>query len=183
MFRHLTPGQLAFDIGLAAACWILAFLTYTNGIAGNLLPLTGMAAALALRRFSPALALGIAWVTSLIQVSFGIGPDLSNLAILPVLYACARYGIPPVKWAGLVSTGAGALVIALFSSLASGVGYQFGDGNQFFLRLPQAIGAFLFVFFSAFAIFALSWTFGLLARTWSAAREAGQARMLAERER
>lgn len=183
MFRHLTPGQLALDIGLAVACWVLAALAYGNGVVGNMLALTGMAAALALRRFSPALALGLAWVTSLIQVSFGIGPDLSNLAILPVLYATARYGTPPVKWVGLGSTGAGALVIALFSSLASGVGYQLGDGNQFFLRLPQAIGAFLFVFFSVFAIFALSWTFGLLARTWSGAREAGQARMLAERER
>ncbi|WP_233437187.1 sensor histidine kinase [Terrimesophilobacter mesophilus] len=183
MFRHLTPGQLAFDIGAAAACWVFAFLTYTNGIAGNLLPLTGMATALALRRFSPALALGIAWVTSLIQVSFAIGPDISNLAILPVLYATARYGVPPVKWAGLGSTGAGALVVAAYTSLATIFGDQFGDGNQIFISLPHAITASVIVFFSAFSVFALSWTFGLLARTWSRAREAGQARILAERQR
>lgn len=183
MFRSMTPGQLAFDIGLAVACWVLAALTYGNGVGGNMLALTGMAAALALRRFSPALALGLAWVTSLIQVIFGIGPDLSNLAILPVLYATARYGILLIRWIGLGSTGAGALIVAAYTSLATIFGNQFGDGNQIFISLPHAITASVIVFFSAFSVFALSWTFGLLARTWSRAREAGQARILAERQR
>lgn len=183
MFRSLTPRQLAFDVGLAAACWMLAFLTYTNGIAGNLLPLTGMATALALRRVSPALALGVAWVTSLVQVIFAIGPDLSNLAILPVLYATARYGIPPIKWLGLGSTAAGAFVIAAYTTLEPVIGYRFSGGNQLFLSLPHAVLSFTIVFFSAFAVFALSWTFGLLAKTWSGAREESQARIIAERRR
>lgn len=183
MFRSLTPRQLAFDIGLAVASFLFGLLVYSNGIFGSPLALTGMATALALRRFSPALALGVAWATSLVQVFFAIGPDLSNLAILPVLYATARYGIPPVKWIGLGSTAAGAFVIAAYASLESVVGYQFSGGNQIFLRLPQTIAAFVVVFFSAFAVFALSWTFGLLARTWRGAREAGQARIIAERQR
>lgn len=183
MFRPLTRGQLAFDIGLAVACFLFGLLVYSNGVAGSPLALTGMAAALALRRLSPALALAVAWVTSLAQVLLGIGPDLSNLALLPVLYATARYGIPPVRWIGLGSAAAGALVIAVYSTLVSLVGYPIGGGNELLLPLPQAIVGSVIVFFSAFAVFALSWTFGLLARTWSSAREAGQARILAERQR
>lgn len=182
MFRSLTPRQLAFDIGLAAACFLFGLLVYSNGVFGSPFALTGMAAALALRRVSPALALGVAWLTSLLQVVFPIGPDLSNLAILPVLYATARYGIPLVKWIGLGSTAAGALVVAAYSSLEPLVSYQFA-GNQLFLNLPQVLGAFITIFSSAFAIFALSWTFGLLAKTWRGAREAGQARVVAERQR
>jgi signal transduction histidine kinase len=183
MFRSLTPRQLAFDIGLAVACFLFGLLVYSNSISGSPLALTGMAAALALRRFSPALALGLAWVTSLIQVLFAIGPDLSNLAILPVLYATARYGFPLVKWIGLGSAGAGALVIAAYASLEPFLGLQVGDGIPLFARLPQAIGVFIIVFFSAFSVFALSWTFGLLGKTWRGAREAGQARILAERQK
>ena len=182
MFRSLTPRQLAFDIGLAAACFVFGLLVYSNGVGGSPLALTGMAAALALRRVSPALALGVAWATSVIQVVFTIGPDISNLAILPVLYAIARYGIPLVKWIGLGSTAGGALVIAAYASLEPLINYQFA-GNQLLLNFPQVIAAFIIIFFSAFAIFALSWTFGLLAKTWRNAREAGQARIVAERQR
>jgi signal transduction histidine kinase len=181
MIRPMSPGQLAFDIGFAVVCWGFALLVYTNGVAGNLFVATGMALALALRRLSPVLALGIAWATSLAQVLLLIGPDLSNLAILPILYATARYGTPAVKWAGLGSTGAGALVVALYSALAVGVGFRVDDGTQLFLGLPQAIHAFLVVFLLVLAVFALSWTLGLLARTWRNAREASTARILAER--
>lgn len=183
MFRSLTQRQLAFDIGLAVASFLFALLLYTNGVFGSPIALIGMAAALALRRLSPALALGIAWATSLVQVLFGIGPDLSNLAILPVLYATAAYGSPPIRWSGLGSAGAGALVVAVYTSLTSVLSQQLGGGNDVFVRLPQAIAAFAIVFLSAFSAFALSWTFGLLARTWRTAREAGQARVLAERQR
>jgi signal transduction histidine kinase len=182
MLRSLTRGQLAFDIGLAAACLLFGLLVYSNGVFGSLLALTGMAAALALRRFSPALALGIAWVISLVQVVFGIGPDLSNLAILPVLYATARYGTPPLRWIGLGSAGAGALVIAAYTALGSLAGYPVGGGgNTILFAAPQAVLGSVIVFLSAFSAFALSWTFGLLARTWRNAREASTARILAER--
>lgn len=183
MFRAMSPGQLVFDIGLAAACWLLAALVYTNGEAGSFLALTGMATALALRRLSPALALGIAWVTSITQVVFVIGPDLSNLAILPVLYATARYGTSPLKWIGLASAGAGAFVVAAYFSIIAGLGQQLGNETQLFARLPQAAAVFLIAFVSSLSAFALSWTFGLLASTWRGAREAGQARILAERQR
>jgi signal transduction histidine kinase len=181
MLRSLTRGQLAFDIGLAAACLLFGLLVYSNGVFGSLLALTGMAAALALRRFSPALALGIAWVIALVQVVFGIGPDLSNLAILPVLFATARYGTPPLRWIGLGSAGAGALVIAAYTALGSLVGYPAGGGNTILFAAPQAVLGSVIVFLSAFSAFALSWTFGLLARTWRNAREASTARILAER--
>jgi signal transduction histidine kinase len=183
MFRSLTRPQLAFDIGLAVLCFLFGLLVYSNGAFGSSIALVGMAAALALRRFSPALALTLAWATSVVQVIFAIGPDPSNLAILPVLYATARYGIPPVKWIGLGSTAAGAFVIAGYATFGPVIGFRFNGGNQSFLSFPHVIVSFGIVFFSAFAVFALSWTFGLLAKTWSGAREESQARIIAERRR
>ena len=183
MFRSLTPRQLAFDIGLAAACLLFGLLVYSNGVVGSPIPLTGMAAALALRRVSPALALGIAWLTSLVQVLLPIGPDLSNLAILPVLYATAAYGIPLVKWLGLASAGLGAAVIALYLPFRQYFTLFSPDATVASLAFYDIAWSMVVIFFSSLVLFALSWTLGLLAKAWRSTREAGQARIVAERQR
>ena len=183
MFRSLTPRQLAFDIGLAVVCFLLTFPIYLSGGFGSPLALTGMATALALRRFSPALALGVAWVTSLFQIVFDVGPDLSNLAILPVLYATAAYGVPLVKWLGLASAGLGAAVIALYLPLREYFNFFSPDATVVPLVYYNVAGSMLVMFLSAVAVFVLSWTLGLFARAWRSAREAGQARIVAERQR
>lgn len=184
MFRSLKPHQLVIDVSIAVVCALFELLV--NGLTISLVALAGMATALALRRLSPTLALGIAWVTALIQVLFAIGPDPSNLAILPVLYATASYGTPVVKWAGLVSSGVGALVIALYLSVQSLPLYWhvlYEGGSTAAEIVPQAASQFVIWFFLALAMFLLSWTFGLLAKTWRTARESGQARIVAERQR
>ena len=183
MFRTLTPRQLAFDITLAIFCVLvrLYILIYEGPMIFVVLL---MAAALALRRVSPTLALGTAWLGAIVQLSAGLSPDVSNLAILAVLYATAAYGGPRTKWIGLVSAGAGALVATTYlasypltsaSRLTGLAGGVVGDIAQFLLYIAFVFGALL-------AAFGLSWTLGLLARTRSTAREARLALQLAEQE-
>jgi signal transduction histidine kinase len=172
MFRSLKPRQIVLDVSIAVACVLFELLIH--GLPVSLMALAGMGVALALRRLSPGLALGIAWVTALAQVLLNVGPDPSNLAILAILYATASYGTPFIKWAGLASSGLGALVITAYLSLEAPGGIW--DITQ---TLAQSAAAF----FSTLAAFALSWTLGLLAKTWRKARESTQARVIAERAR
>ena len=183
MFRTLTPRQLAFDITLASFCFLVRLYILIH-VGPMIFVVLLMAAALALRRLSPTLALGTAWIGAIVQLAAGLSPDVSNLAILAVLYATAAYGGPRTKWIGLVSAGAGALVATTYlasypltsgSRLTGLAGGVVGDIAQFLLYIAFVFGALL-------AAFGLSWTLGLLARTRSTAREARIALQLAEQE-
>lgn len=176
MFRPMKPYQIATDVFVAVACVFVEYVVVGFGF--STIALVGMATALALRRLSPDIALGLVWIFSLIQVFFNIGPDISNLAIFPVLYATASYGRPLVKWAGLVSSFAGAFVMT---------GYfwwrPFFEGVDFYnsaFNIVTSIPQFVITFFVVSAAFALSWTLGLLAKTWRTSRESNHARILAE---
>lgn len=181
-FRRLTSGQLAFDVALGAAC---AFLRISLGIdeLPMVLVVLLMAAALSLRRMTPGLALAVAWLGAVVQLATGLPPDASNLAILPVLYATAAYGSPRIKWAGLISAGAGALIAGSYVALYPLIGSFFFD-----LRIgapdaiPQFILTALFMLGALLALFGLSWTLGLLARTRRTARESREAQQRAEEE-
>jgi signal transduction histidine kinase len=187
MFRTLTPRQLAFDVITAALCVLLRLAIGMNSVP-MLLVVIAMAAALGLRRVSPALALVVAWAGAIVQVTFGQDPDVSNFAILPVLYATASYGTPRVKWIGLVSSGAGAAVIALYLILRDMWGSR-ACGSAFSMfcfepaRDPHWQFSLLLIFLFALVVFLLSWTFGLLAKTWRGARASSLARIIAERQR
>lgn len=175
----MKPYQIATDVFVAVACVFVEYVVVGFGF--STIALVGMATALALRRLSPDIALGLVWSISLIQVFFNIGPDASNLAIFPVLYATAAYGRPFVKWAGLISSFAGALVMTAY------FGWRpiFG-GADFYrnvLDVVHSIPQFIITFLVASAAFALSWTLGLLAKTWRASRESNRARLLAEHAR
>lgn len=177
MIRQLTAPQLAFDIVLAVLCVVLR-LTIGLESPVMLIVIVLMAAALALRRFSPALALGVAWLGALIQMAALLPPDASNIAILAVLYATARYGEPAVKWAGLISAGAGAVISTGYLYFQA---YPFEwakvEGQGFRLVTIGTIG-----FVASLAVLGLSWTAGLLARTRRAARDTRLSQAAAERE-
>lgn len=187
MFRTLTSRQLAFDVIAASLCLLLRWAIGLNE-AAMLFVVIAMAAALALRRVSPGLALAVAWAGAIIQVSTGLHPDVSNLAILPVLYATACYGLPSVKWSGLASAGLGAIVIAVYTSL-SNVFYAVHCSVRsaslcgFEGQIPESLFSLMIIFFFTLVVFVLSWTFGLLAKTWRKARESSLARVVAERQR
>lgn len=181
-FRQLTPGRVVFDVSLAAVCVVMRFWVIIDRA-----PIIGvvllMGAALALRRLSPSLALTIAWLGAILQLSFALQPDASNLAILPVLYATAAYGSTRTKWAGLISAGAGALIAGSYLAL-----YPLLSSFFFDLRIgsPDAIPHYLlyvvFMLGALLAMFGLSWTLGLLARTRRTARESREAQQRAEEE-
>ena len=185
MFRKLTPAQLTFDLVFAALCVLLRSVIgyYTPWL---FLVLLGMAATLALRRLSPGLSLAIAWGTVVVQMGSLSQPDVSNLAILPMLFATAAYGSDRVKWFGLASAGIGAFVGTLYVLVSGfvtptatlGLDLIYDLANQ----LPQIISIAVIGFFSALAVFALSWTLGLLTRTWRSARESKIAQAAAEAE-
>jgi signal transduction histidine kinase len=187
MFRTLTSRQLAFDVVTAALCLLLRFAIGVHEVPMFFVVLA-MAVALGLRRLSPGLALAVAWVGAIVQVSTGLHPDVSNLAILPVLYATASYGLPQIKWSGLSSAGLGAIVIAVYTSL-SNIFYAVqcsrvsGAPCSFDGQVPESLFSLMVIFFFALVVFVLSWTFGLLAKTWRKARESSLARVIAERQR
>ena len=182
MFRRLTAQQLTIDIVVAALCVLLRFTFTLDNLAVTVVVL-GMAAALAIRRLSPALSLAVAWVFAIVQMLASLPPDFSNLAILAVLYSTARYGGAVTKWAGLASAGVGAVVSAAYLMLVSG---WFGTGA---VEAPRVILVSTFALGASLAALGLSWTLGLLIKTWRAAAEsrrdrlAAEQRMIVEQER
>jgi signal transduction histidine kinase len=177
MFRALKPYQLGFDIGLAVLCVGLRVPLGSPDVA-LVAVIVGMGAALALRRVSPALALVTAWVFAIVQMAAALQPDVANLAILPVLYATARYGDRVVKWVGLASAGVGAVTASLYVTLSTYFGAMLGETGP--PTVSRVAVTFLAYLFAAVAALVLSWTLGLLAKTWSAARESRMLQVIAE---
>lgn len=179
-FRQLTVGQLAVDVSLAVVCVLIRFWVVVE-VTPMMLVVVLMGTALAIRRLSPSLALVIAWAGAAFQLASALEPDVSNLAILPVLYATAAYGSNRTKWAGLISAGVGALLATGYLAIVPLFTSFFFDMR---IGSPDAVPQFIFyVFFLAgafLAMFGLSWTLGLLARTRRTARESRAAQQLAE---
>lgn len=181
MFRRLTPNQLTADIVIAVAAVLLRLSLGFDALTMALV-IFGMGSALALRRVSPGLALAVAWLFAIVQMVTLQSPDASNIAILAVLYCTSRYGSAPVKWAGLISAIVGAVVAtgywmaAPFASLAFGSFVSaMGPSELAQLAVTTTVGLT-----SALAVLGLSWTLGLLAKTWATARESRQAKAAAD---
>lgn len=178
MFRRLSTFQLTFDIVVAALCVMVRAILPFDTVAGWLM-LLAMGSALAIRRFSPGLALAVAWVGALSQMVGALPPDAANLAILAVLFSTARYGEPLVKWLGLASAGAGAVVATAYLILNSFTAIDASAGNALFFAAPMVF-AVLLGFSSLLAVLGFSWTVGLLVRTWANARQSKARQALAE---
>jgi len=137
----------------------------------------GMAVTYAVHRLSPTLSLIVAWTTVVLQLSFGLAPDFSNLAILVMLFATAAYGDRLLKWLGLGSAILGAAVATLYLLVQGYVtsGSASGIIEQMYSNLPRMllIGAASFIGFAI--LFVLSWVLGLLYRTLMDSRAKGAA--------
>ena len=173
MFRQLSPVQWLVDAVLAFGFFgVTGFVFYTpssgDQVWGVLVSL-GMAVALGLRRFSPFLALAVAWVSALAQMALGLQPMLSNVAIFVVLYATAAYGTRLLFWIGFSSAVAGSAAIAVYLVFVNS--YVVSSGLDW-RNLPLAV----FVMLAALFALGLSWTAGALVRTAARARETRQAR-------
>ena len=190
MFRRLKTYQLVADLSVALVFLLIAWpveavmatgafgVEYVFGSNGHTafgLLIAGIfSAALAVRRLSPALALGLAWIGALVQMGLGRPPSFSDVAIFAVLYATAAYGVRPVYWAGFASAIVGALVITVYLF----AGPVFAGGGLSWETLPLAL---VLLVAAAFAL-GLSWTVGALVRTAVRARENREAQARAEAE-
>ncbi|MBD8024643.1 sensor histidine kinase [Microbacterium gallinarum] len=184
MFRSLKPYQIVVDVvvaGLFAVIVVPLEIQYTDpmGVAFSVLSAVIMtlllASALAVRRLSPAIALGIAWLAAIAQMSFGRPPGVADLAIFAVLYATAAYGSQRVFWLGFASSFLGAVVITVYVV----AGPYFGSGSGVsWSTIPIALAVLVA---AGFALL-LSWTAGALVRTSLRARENRRAQERAEAE-
>jgi signal transduction histidine kinase len=189
VFRRLTTPQLVVDVSIGVVFFLIAapIEVATTGVTG--LPArfgpgleAGLAvviallfsAALAIRRLSPALALGAAWTGAIVQMALGRPPSFADLAIFGVLYVTAAYGTRVVYWSGLASAILGAVVITVYLL----VGPVFAAGGLSWQTLPIAL---VMLVAAAFAL-GLSWTTGALVRTAVRARENQRAQRRAEAE-
>lgn len=181
MFRKLSATQLVVDVAIGVVWFMIN--GFTGGRAIYVAVAFGMGAALALRRLSPTLALIVAWVFSIGQVSIGGAPVPANVAILPVLYATSAYGSRTLRWVGFASTFLGAAVITAsllapnFVPTLLSIGPTVISGDAVALVRSSIV-----VFVGSAAAFLLSWTAGLLTRIWRQARENRRAAVVANEE-
>jgi len=182
MVRTLSARQWAFDIVVPVLLVLLGLAVLQHGGLGPILVDIGMGLALIPRRFSPILSLGIAWVVCVTQVLTDVPPNVSNLAVLAILYATAAYGTPVVRWIGFASAFAGALVVAVSVTLPQVLDQLLVGDLSNVLNVGSYIAAGLLVFVASAVAFLLSWTGGLLVRTWWRALESRRAAVVAEQE-
>lgn len=190
MFRPLPTYRLVVDAIAAAAFFVFATLFavgLTSGWAGIDTTLSTVVAvilggvfsvALGLRRWSPPLALAVAWGGAIVQMGFGLPPLAANLAIFGVLYATAAYGSRLLFWMSFASSFAGAAAMTVYLVLVPLVrgGWRLADGFD----ANVAISVTFFV--SASLALLLAWTIGALVRTGVRARENREAQRRAEEE-
>ena len=175
MFRPIGKVRLGIDIAIAVAFFVVSARSeFYVGEDPVLLWVIAafMAAALAVRRLSPAISLGIAWLGAIVQMSFLMAPLPSNLAILGVLYVTAAYGSRLVLWLGAGSAVVGSVIVA---------GYLFVAGITTTAdALTTAATEATVTSVSVLLGFALAWTAGALVRALFRARENQDAKRIAE---
>lgn len=181
VFRPLTRTQLAVDLVVAGLFAIVALWTEIqlgrwdqfNPLAAVLVVVT-MAAALALHRLAPGIALAVAWVAAIIQMSFGRPPSPTDLVVFVVLFGSAAYGSRRVFWAGFVSAVVGAIVIVAYLFVPLALTGSGADSTAFTAAAAVLIAALFGL--------GLAWTVGALVRTGIRARENRRAQQRAEAE-
>ncbi len=180
LFRELLPYQVATDVTVAGVFGLLCIpleLTVGGWAAESAFATVVMcvlfAAALALRRLSPLLALGTAWIAAIVQMLLLRPPSFVDVAIFAVLYATAAYGTVLVYWLGFSSAIVGAAVITAYL-----FGTQLLSVSSWSV-LPLAAAVLVA---AGFALL-LAWTVGALVRTSLRARRTQRERERAERER
>ena len=184
MFRRLRPHQYVIDALLAVFYFVcaLAVLDLTQGIdVRGALVIAGYAAAVGIRRSSPALSLALAWVFSIGQMAIGMYPNLYNLATILVLYTASAYGGRIVRWVGLASVGAGSFIAAAYLTLiGSGLGVSETLFGQY--QLPSVIMQFGLLFGALLTALGAPWLFGLLVRAVVRTRESTAAKVEAQKD-
>ena len=180
-FRPIGPIRLGVDVAVALVLLAVAWYAALYSGWAEALIAVFMAAALAVRRLSPGLSLGIAWLGAIVQMSLGLPPLTVDLAILGVLYVTAAYGSRLIMWIGLASTAVGAVTVAGYLIVTTTTSPWYGPIDLLMDAVPTGLAA-LFGF-------GLSWTAGALVRALrraddnSRAQERAESEAVAEHER
>jgi len=192
MFRSLEKYQYGVDIALAATYFVVSvgvfgqyYGYYYNGSpigdGGFSFVIGGYALAVGLRRISPGIALGIAWVFSLAQMALAVEPSVYNVATCAVLFTTAAYGSRTVRTLGLISIGVGAFVAAAYLTLR-GAALGVSETVLGFVDLPQIFLQYSLLFAAIVFVLGLPWLLGLLVRAMIRNRESRLATELAEHD-
>jgi signal transduction histidine kinase len=186
MLRRLTRTQLVVDVVLGTLWGAVNALPAWSD-PGAVLVALGMGVVVALRRLSPVLALATAWAVSLAQVAMGVTPLPADLAILPMLFACAAYGSARMRWIAFGSTFVGAAIVTVsvvFPGLLVLAGEQRGLdlGIRYTGAPTQRVLVTVVLFGFTATMFLLAWTAGILFRTWRQSRLNRAAAIEAARE-
>ncbi len=177
--RALRRYQLVTDLVVAGLFGVLAFAfelasdapSAPAGVGASLM-VVAFAAAAAMRRLSPGLALALAWAGALLQMGLGRQPSPTDVVVFAVLYTTAAYGSRRVFWAGFASAVGGAVVVSLYlvvRTLSSPI-------------QPSDVAAIVGILLAAAFALLLAWVTGALVRTAIRATENGRAQRLAEAE-
>ena len=163
VFRPLSTTQRVVDL-LIAGAYLALFLLVPLASGGARLGTAGAvllyAAALALRRWSPPLALGVAWAGAVVQMASGLSPDVIDAALPPIVYACAVHGARPVRWAAFASALAGGGVAGVYVAVT-----DYGIAAVAGSELAVAFSEFVRTGLITAVLLLLAWTAGLLVRT------------------
>ena len=178
MFRQLRPLQVVFDVLVALGFALVALPAelVTSAAPGTewvaVVLVLIMGAAVAVRRLSPGLSLGVAWTGALLQMTAERNPGFVDIAIFAVLYVTAAYGSRVVFWAGLASVGVGSAAITIYL-------FRWGLIGQFsWSDLPSAVAILIAALFAL----GLAWTSGALVRNVLRGRATRAAQVRAEAE-
>lgn len=117
LFAVLTPTSLVFYAPGSMSYTVSESVGVTVVVVAAVL----QCGAVAVGRLAPGLALAIAWVGAIVQMSAGLSPLPINLAILGVLYATAAWGSTRTFWAGLASAMIGGVVAAVYIVFVNGL--------------------------------------------------------------
>lgn len=150
MLRPLAPWRRAVDAALALA--YVGLVALFGAASGALLPGVVFGAALTLRRWSPPLALALAWAGAVLQMALLQIASPLDVATFAVLYACAAYGGRRVRWTAFGSALLGAAVAGTYQAMV----LQSAPGARFHLGLVIGVTALVSLL--------LSWTAGQLVR-------------------
>jgi len=179
MFRPMLRSQVVVDLLVAAVFGALVLLQsrYDADFWQIAVATVLFAAAVALRRASPALALTIAWVAAIVQMTGGQYPGAQDIGISAVVYATGAYGSRRVRIAGLVSALVGSVTAGLYIGLRDYASN--GAGVYSTQDLATRIGLYVLV---GVALLLLPWIGGVLRRSRQVAQLSREAQLLAQRD-
>jgi signal transduction histidine kinase len=193
VFRTLRRSQLIWDIVGASLLLLIGWpvigvasatgMEPTNGWTafGAVLSTILAAAAAAIRRLSPPLALIIAWVAALMTMAFVLIPGVIIPVVFIVLFATSAYGSKRTMYWGLGSVIVGSLLASAYVTLATLAGAFFNPSVPTEKPSPTLVAVITAAMFVAcIASMGLSWAFGLLMRNRIRTRRVEREREIAE---